>query len=299
MDWDHLRIFLAVARHGQLLAAARHLGLNHATVARRLDALEHSLGTPLFDRRPAGCVATQAGERLLPVAERIEFELLGIADSIREEEADVSGTVRIGAPDGLGNYYLAAEMAELTRRHPNLVVELVPLPRTFSLSRREADLAIVLDWPTEGRLLVSRLIDYTLSIYAAQNYLEACGMPGSIEDLERYTVVTGVEDLAYALALDYFGALEQKAGRKFRCASVMGQLEAVRSGAGIGILHDFIAGGVKGMVRILPGVSFRRSYFLLAHPDTGTIRRIAVLRDFIVRRFREQRQRFTPFDMQG
>ena len=74
MDWDHFRVFLAVARGGQLSAAARRLGVNHTTVARRLDALEAALGTTLFERRPTGCVLTEAGERLIPVAERIEIE---------------------------------------------------------------------------------------------------------------------------------------------------------------------------------------------------------------------------------
>lgn len=298
MDWDHLRVFLAVARQGQLLAAARRLGLNHATVARRLDALEAALGAPLFDRRPAGCVPTEAGERLLPAAERVEAEMLGIAEGFRDAAADVSGTVRIGAPDGLGNYFLAAELGALAALYPNLVVELVPLPRTFSLSRREADLAIVLDRPTEGRLLVSRLIDYTLSVYAARAYLERHGTPASVEDLAGHVVVTGVEDLAYASALDYSGVLEKHGRSRFRCASVMGQMEAVRAGAGIGVLHDFAAGrhldaqGPDALVRILPGIGFRRSYFLLAHPDTAQVRRIAVLRDVLAQRFREARARF-------
>jgi DNA-binding transcriptional LysR family regulator len=292
MNWDHLRIFLTVARHGQLLSAARHLGLNHATVARRLDTLEHSLGAPLFDRRPAGCVLTQAGERLIPVAERIEFELLGAAESIGTEEADVSGIVRIGAPDGLGNYFLAAELGELTNRYPNLIVELVPLPRTFSLSRREADLAIVLDRPVEGRLIVSRLINYTLSVYASRTYLERHGIPSSVKDLSDHIVVTGVEDLAYASALDYSATLERHARRKFRCASVMGQTESVRSGTGIGVLHDFVASSIEGLVRILPQVSFQRSYFLLSHPDSVTVRRIVVSREFVNQRFRQERQRF-------
>jgi DNA-binding transcriptional LysR family regulator len=300
MDWDHLRVFLAVARQGQLLAAARRLGINHATVARRLDALEEALGAPLFDRRPAGCVPTDAGERLLPAAERVEAEMLGIAESFRDAAADVSGTVRIGAPDGLGNYFLAAELGALAALYPDLVVELVPLPRTFSLSRREADLAIVLDRPTEGRLLVSRLIDYTLSVYAARAYLERHGTPASVEDLAGHVVVTGVEDLAYASALDYSGVLEKYGRSRFRCASVMGQMEAVRAGAGIGVLHDFAAGrhldqqGPDALVRILPGIGFRRSYFLLAHPDTAQVRRIAVLRDVLTRRFREERARFIP-----
>lgn len=293
LDWDHLRVFLAVARRGQLLAAAKHLALNHATIARRLDALEAALGSPLFDRRPTGCVLTQAGERLLPAAERVEAEMLGIAERFRKEEAEVSGTVRIGAPDGLGNYFLAAELGRLALLHPHLVVELVPLPRTFSLSRREADLAIVLDRPTEGRLTVSRLTDYTLGAYAATSYIAAFGTPESEAELAGRRVVTGVEDLAYASALDYSGVLEKHGGQPFRCASVTGQMEAVRAGAGIGVLHDFAAAYYgNALVRILPRIAFRRSYFLLAHPDTVEVRRIATVRAFLARRFREERARF-------
>ena len=224
--------------------------------------------------------------------------MLGIAEGFRDAAADVSGTVRIGAPDGLGNYFLAAELGALTALYPDLVVELVPLPRTFSLSRREADLAIVLDRPMEGRLLVSRLIDYTLSVYAARAYLDRHGTPKSVEDLAGHVVVTGVEDLAYASALDYSGVLEKHGRSRFRCASVMGQMEAVRAGAGIGVLHDFAAGrhleaqGPDALVRILPGIGFRRSYFLLAHPDTAQVRRIAVLRDVLAQRFRAERARF-------
>jgi len=294
MDWDHLRIFLAIARHGQILAAARHAGLNHATVARRLDALERDLGTALFERRPSGCVLTQAGERLLPAAEQIEFELLGVTESIRNQEAEVSGTVRIGAPDGLGNYFLAAELARLTARYPNLVVELVPLPQTFSISRREADLAIVLDHPAQGRLIISRLVDYSLSVYATTAYLEANGTPAVAEDLDRHVIVTGVGDLSYASALDYTAALERYAMSIFRCASVMGQLLAVKSDAGIGVLHDFAASQAEGLVRILPQFEFRRSYFLLSHTDSAAVRRIAILREHLARRFREEKSYFLP-----
>ncbi len=298
LDWDHLRVFLAVARHGQLLAAARRLRLNHATIARRLDALEAALGTPLFDRRPTGTVLTAAGERLLPVAERIETDVLGIAETFRDEEQEVSGTVRIGAPDGLGNYFLAGELGMLAARHPGLTIELVPLPRTFSLSRREADLAIVLDRPTEGRLVVARLTDYTLSVYAARAYLDQHGMPEREEDFAAHMVVTGVEDLTYASALDYSAVLVRHAGRHFRCASVMGQMEAVRAGTGIGVLHDFTVPPPSSqpaghdLLRIMPQTAFLRSYHLLAHADTHAVRRIAVVRAFLLRRFREERQRF-------
>lgn len=292
MDWDNLKVFLAVARAGQLSAAGRRLGLNHTTVSRRLDALEAALGVLLFERRPSGASITGAGERLLPVAERIETEVMGAAELLAAEADAVTGTVRIGAPDGLGNLFLAGELGTLTRLHPDLVLELVPLPRAFSLSRREADLAIALDTPAEGRLVVTKLTDYTLSVRATSAYLDRFGTPATLADLSEHTVVAGVDDYAYASALDYAAALGGSARSVFRCASVVGQIAAIRAGVGIGILHDFAASAQSDLVRILPGIGFRRSYYLLSHPDTRDIRRIATVRDFLARRFREERRRF-------
>jgi len=292
MDWDHLKVFLGVARHGQILAAANALGLNHATVARKLTALEEALGEPLFDRRPSGSTLTEAGERILIAAERVETEILAITEDTRARGASLSGTVRIGAPDGLGTYFLAAELGQLQQAHPDLVVELVPLPRTFSLSKREADLAIALDPPEEGRLVVSRLTDYTLSVYASKDYLARNGTPQAEGDLSAHVAVTGVEDYAYASSLNYASHLSRWTRRQFRCAGVAGQMEAVRAGVGIGILHDFAARPEPGLVRILPEIQFKRAYYLLSHPDTGNLARIALIRSFLTKRFRAERDRF-------
>lgn len=294
MDWDHLRVFLAVARQGQLLGAARGLGLNHTTVSRRLDALEASLGAVLIERRPSGSALTQAGERLLPVAERLETEIIQIAAALRQDEAEVTGTVRIGAPDGLGSLFLAAEIGRLTQRHPNLVVELAPLPRAFSLSRREADIAIGLDRPAHGRLVTSKLCDYSLGVYASPGYLAHAGAPRDRGDLAGHRVVTAVEDFVYAGALDYATTLETGAGGVFRCASVVGQLEAVRAGVGLGVLHDFAAHGDARLTRILPEVVFTRSYWMLSHADTSGVARIATCRAFIAELVRERRSLFLP-----
>ena len=293
-DWDHLKVFLAVARLGQMLEAGRRLGLNHATVARRIKALEAALGTTLFHRRPNGSTLTEAGEHLVAVVERIEAEVLAVAARLGEREAEPSGTVRIGAPDGLGTLFLARELGLFASRHANLVIELVPLPRSFSLSRREADLAIGLDRPTHGRLILSKLSDYSLGLYASRSYLERMGKPEDETDLAGHAAVIGVDDYAYASALDYTAILADRASRVFRCAGAVGQLEAVRAGIGIGVLHDFAAIGTADLVRVMPGTAFRRTYWLMAHPDSHEVRRVAACRDFITRRFREERARFLP-----
>src|SRR6201996_6733831 len=147
MDWDRIRIFLEVARTGQILAAGRRLGLNHATVARQLTALEAELKAKLVERHTSGCTLTGSGEALLAAAERAESEFLRVGSQLSGTSSAISGTVRVGAPDVLGNYFLAEQLGHLATQHPELLIQLVPLPRTFSLSRREADIVITLDRP--------------------------------------------------------------------------------------------------------------------------------------------------------
>src|SRR5687768_5726342 len=130
MDWDRIRIFLAVARAGQILGAAQQLGLNHATVGRQLSALEVELDTKLVERQTNGCALTPAGEALLESAERVESELLQAESKLSGATMAVGGTVRIGAPDGFGNYFLSRELGRLANEYSDLTIQLVPLPRT-------------------------------------------------------------------------------------------------------------------------------------------------------------------------
>ena len=294
MDWDHLRIFLAVARAGQMLAAARQLGLDHATVGRRLGALEAGLGTKLLERRTTGSELTPAGERLLAHAERIETEMLQAQAALGNVDLALAGTVRIGAPDGFGTYFLAPRLGRLAEEHLGLNIQLAPLPRSFSLPKREVDIAVTLQRPAEGRLVARKLTDYTLGVYAARDYLERTGAIDSLKDLNGRLLVTYVADLVYSPALDYFEAFREVEARRLECASVVGQMEAVRAGAGVGILHDYAALGHEGLVRVLPELSFRRSYWLVTHADIHDLRRIRIVEDFIAGAVREERAGFTP-----
>ena len=225
MDWDRIRIFLAVARSGQISGAAKGLGLNHATVGRQLTALEEELGTTLVERQTNGCVLTQAGEVLMRSAEKVESELLQAGARLSGATEALTGTVRVGAPDGLGNYFLSRTLGALAELHPELTIQLVPLPRTFSLSRREADIVVTLDRPKQGRLIVRKLTDYSLSVYAAQSYLDRHGPISSVDDLDGHLFVTHVEDFVYSRALDYAAELGRRMKRHYECGSVVAQME--------------------------------------------------------------------------
>lgn len=280
MNWDDVRVFLAVARAGQLLAAGRRVGLNHATVARRVTSLETALKQKLLDRRTNGCVLTAAGERFRVTAEAVEAQMLAASAGVGDDVA-VAGTVRIGAPDGFGVAFLAPRLGTLTRRYPDLTVQLVPVPRSVSLSRREADLAVTVERPEHGRLVAKKLVDYALGLYAARSYLEAHGTPASTADLKAHQLVGYVDDLVFAPALAYAGEVAKDWRARFEIASALGQTEAVRSGAGIGILHGFIARGDADLIRVLPEREIRRAYWLVYHESSRDRRSVQVVADFV------------------
>lgn len=186
MNWDDLRYFLAVAREGQMLGAAARLGVSQARLSRHVAALEESVGARLFDRTTRGSTLTRDGTALFATAERIEAEVLaGLAQTRGREE--ISGTVRIGAPDGFGGAFLAPRLGRFRDAYPDLRVQLVPVPRSFSLSEREADLAIMVGRPDKGRLRVRKLVDYTLGLYASSDYLARAGYPKTIDGLKSHT----------------------------------------------------------------------------------------------------------------
>jgi DNA-binding transcriptional LysR family regulator len=292
MDWDKVRIFLEVARSGQILGAAKRLKLNHATVARQLTALERDLKTKLVNRQTTGSSLTPSGVALLAAAERAESELLRVGSQLTSVADKVSGTVRIGAPDGLGNYFLADQLGAFAAANPALIVQLVALPRTFSLAKREADIVVTLERPSEGRLISTKLTDYTLSVYASEDYLKRAAAIHEPDDLAAHLLITYIHDIIYSRALDYASTFSELISRRFECGSVIGQIEAVRAGHGVGILHDYAAQRYPELKRILPRTRFTRSYWLVSHPDTHETRRVREIRRYIVAKVREARSQF-------
>ena len=282
MNWDRLRIFLTVARSGQILAAARQLGINHATVGRHLTALETDLKTKLFARQQNGCVLTAAGAALLATVEKVEAEILRADAAMPDRGSTMEGTVRIGAPEGFGTYFLPAVLGRLVERHPDLVIQLIPQPRSFSLARREADVVVTVDRPEHGRLIVRKLTNYTLSLYASGEYLDRTGPITRALDLGGRVLITDVDDVVYSRALGYAAALDGLTRCRIECGGLAAQLEAVRSGTGFGILHDIVAARYPELCRILPEWHFTRTYWLMSHPDTHDVARVATVRRFIV-----------------
>ncbi|MCP4314537.1 MAG: LysR family transcriptional regulator [Hyphomicrobiales bacterium] len=292
MNWDDVRIFLAVARAGQILSASRRLELNHATVGRRVSALEEALQSKLLIRRTNGCDLTPEGEAFLHAAERMEAEMLSARAAVGMTDTEVTGAVRIGATDGYGVAFLAPRLGQLTERYPGLKIQLVPVPLNFSLSRREADILVTVDRPDTGRLITRKLVDYALALYASKAYIADNGMPENEEALKEHRLIGYVEDLIISPRLHYRSDFVRNWESDFEISAVLGQVEAVRAGAGIGILHKFLAQPHKDLMPVLPQKQVDRSYWIVYHENLRNIRRIKAVVDFIAEETEREKDKF-------
>jgi DNA-binding transcriptional LysR family regulator len=225
----------------------------------------------------------------------MERTALTALDETRGDGPAVPGTVRIGAPDGFGSYFLARRIATLCREHPKLTVELVAMPRVFSLSKREADIAIGLTRPTEGRLYARTLTDYRLGLYAAPGYLAQSPPVETVADLRRHALIGYVEDFIFTPELDYLPIVAAGLSPQFRSSNLVAQFNAVLSGAGLCILPDFMATSESGLIQVLASqISLTRTFWLVTHSDLHALPRIRATSEFIARQVRDARDLFPP-----
>ena len=290
MNWDDYRFFLSVARSGKLSEAGKLLGVDHATVGRRIKALESALGVHLFDRSPQGYQLTDAGTRLVDVAEAMETSVIAASAQLGAGSNQMlSGMVRIGAPEGAAAYLIAQAATELCRAHPRLELQVVALPRQFSLSRREADMAIAVSAPQSGRLKVRKIADYTLHLYATQAYLARHAPIETIADLKRVRGIGYVPEFIYDKELDYIPLVAPDIKPHLTSTSVHVQLEATLADGGVCILHDFMAQQHASLVKVLPdAVRFTRSFWFIVHEDYARLERIRVVGDALVEHMRKR-----------
>ncbi|AUH33987.1 LysR family transcriptional regulator [Paracoccus tegillarcae] len=290
MDWDDLRIFLGVARAESLSGAGRRLGMDASTMGRRVARLEHAIGATLFLKTPQGYTLTEEGARLIPHAEAAEQAAAAAAEATGRE-AGVAGQLRIGAPDGCANYLLPQVARSLCDAYPGLEVQIVALPRVFNLSKREADMAIGVSPPETGRIVVQRLVDYHLHLAAHRDYLDRSPPLTSREDLRHHRLIGYIPDMIFDRELDYLAETGVEAAA-ISSNSVSVQMQAIRAGAGLGIVHDFAIPFTPGVVPVLTDeISLTRSFWLLRHADDRASRRMTLLAESLAQAIRREVQR--------
>lgn len=280
--WDDLQFFLAVARTGQLSTAARQLRSSHATVSRRIDRLEFALKVKLFERNPRGYVLTAMGQRFVDTAERMEQETERLQSDLTAGSTAQRGVVRISAPEGFSNFFFAGILQDFSARYPNISLELVTIQQIMSLSRKEADLAVVLDEPKGGPYFSEKLTDYHLQIYGSRRYLAVNPDITCRDDMLQHPFIGYIEDMIFAPGLDYLGDIHPRLRPQFQSSSIFAQLTATRNGLGLCVLPYFIAEKYPELQQVLPGdVDLRRHYWITCHRDLRHVPRVRGVIDFL------------------
>jgi len=286
-DWGAMEWFLAIARTGRLTLAAQKLGIDHTTLSRRVKALEEALDARLFDRTVSGYSLTPQGERFLAAAQRVETIALQAASDISSETSRIAGTVRIGAPEGFGSSFLAPALVRLGQAQPGLKLELVTLPRQFSLTKREADMAVSLARPKKGRLHAHKLTNYELGLYGSHGYLRERGRPETLSDLRHHGILGYIQDLIYSRELDYIPQLSRDIAPWLTSSSLPAQMNMTLAGGGLCVLPRFLAHDREGLEQVLPDeVRLVRSFWLVVHSELRDLSRIRICSEFITEEVR-------------
>lgn len=281
-NWDDLRIFLAVAQAGSLTIAAQVLKIDPATVSRRIARLEMAHTTPLFSKSPKGYELTEAGHGLVTHVDAAQSSFSAGLGALRGDGEGLMGQIRIGAPDGCANFLLPQVCGQITKDYPELDIQIVALPRVLNLTRREADMAIGVSQPTAGRLIVQKIADYRLHLAASVELWDKFKEPKILNDLRGLPTVGYVQDMIFDKELDY---LEPLGLRRVQLASnsISVQMNLLRQGAGVGIVHDFALPFAPELRRILiDQLSLTRSFFLIRSADDRLNRRLNLFAEVLL-----------------
>jgi len=271
IDWENLRYFAAFARAGTLLGAARALGVEHATVARRVAGLEEQMGVKLVDRRGRRIVLTPEGERVAGMAERMGQEAQAIERLGLAAGATLAGEVRISAPPTLAAAMLPAALVALRARHPDIGITIVGETRYASLDRREADIAVRMTKPEQGNFVISKLGNVGFGFYATAAYLAA-----TLEEQRTFIAY----DETMASAPQSIRLADATEGRKvaLRATTLEFQLAAACAGGGIAMLPNFMLAGVDDLVEAIPQRQpMTRELWLVVHADIRNVQIIRVV----------------------
>jgi DNA-binding transcriptional LysR family regulator len=281
-DWNDLRFFLAVARYRTISLAGRRTATDHATVGRRISALESALGVQLFERNPRGYNLTHHGERLIAAAEAIESQAEKLEEELSGQNRGLTGTVRISTLEGFGNFFLASRIGAFAAAHPLLSIELITIQQIIALSRREADIAVTLVPPSTGRFVHEHLTDYRLFVYGSRDYLARHPPIRTRHELIVHPFAGYIDDLIFTRGLDYLSEIAPNLRARLQNSSLHAQMEAIASGFGLGVLPAFIARTQPDLVPILPKeISILRSYWIVVHADVAETAHVRLAQRFI------------------
>lgn len=285
LAWDDLRTVLAIAEAGSLSGAARGLGVSHATVFRRLGAIEERLGVQLFERGRGGYTPTTAGEDVAGAAKRIESEVVGVERRVAGRDLLPSGTLRITTTDTLLNGLLSPILARFRQNYPEITLEIAVSNVLLSLSKREADVAVRPTQEPPENLVGRRAGRIAQAVYGAATVFAGAASPD-------YATVdwVGPDETLWYRQLDAWMKQQGHDERcRYRVDSLQGMQAGVCDGVGIAVLPCYLGDGDRRLVRLGdPIPELVNDLWLLTHPDLRRVARIRAFTEFVGDAIRER-----------
>lgn len=281
-DWNDLRYFLAVARAGSTLAAAKLLGTSQPTVQRRPAALERQIGRSLVERRPTGYGLTEAGQALLPHAERVEQGIAALERHLSASAESIGGVLRVTCPEADIDHLLTPLLDRFRAMHPALRLELLVTDRALDLSKGEADIALRGGSLPDSALVGRKLGDAPWPLYASRSYLERHGQPQSPEQIGDHPIIHYAGPIAALMPLKWLRSAAPDATVAAYSNSVLGALSAAKSGVGLAMLPAFVGQAERSLAcAFAPRPELTEPLTLLVHPDLRQAPRVRAFIDFV------------------
>jgi DNA-binding transcriptional LysR family regulator len=283
-DWNDLRYFLAVARYGSTVAAAKALDLSQSTVHRRLVELEKRIGRDVVIRHATGYRLTQFGIELQPWAEQVEKAITSLERHLVAADDTPTGTVRVTCSESIGYRLMQSPLLEtFHNRHPGLRVELIMGDHFLDIAKGEADVAIRAGIPNEESLVGRKIADVPWALYCSRGYLARYGRIERTEDIAGHSVIEFDGDIRDHHAAKWLRSVAPTARVVARSNTVPGLLMTVKSGAGLAPLPVPLAVRDSDLVSVLgPLPGLYSPIYLLTHPDLRHMPRVRTFFDFII-----------------
>lgn len=287
LDWEDVRYFVALARHGTLSATARDLRVNHATVARRIASLERLVGRALFDRRARGYVLTAEGKSLLADASAMDEAALSVLRR-SDRGGELSGLVRLAAGRVLAERFLIDRLRGFHQRYPAIDLEVIGGSRVVSLAKREADAALRYGSPKDSDLVARRVATITFGLYASPAYRD------KLKAGEAPTFIGFDEDNDFIAESKWLNRQFGDQRFSFRTGSQTTQAAAARADYGIALLPRYIVTAHEpALVEVsLGGRLPERDVWLLIRRDLAKVPRVRAVADYLVEIFQRERRLF-------
>lgn len=284
-DWDDLKPFLAVARHGSTTAAARALGVDQSTVQRRVTELERRIGQPLVQRHPTGYRLTAYAQELLPLAEAVEGQVGRLERHIRDSARELNGVIRLTCPEPLVQRITRSPLLEhLQAAHPRLRVEFVISDKYLDLAQGDADVALRSGDTDDGKLVGRKVADSLWAVYASRGYVQAHGAPGTLAEAAAHPWIAFDASMARHRAMQWLHEVLPEVRIVATSSSVLGAVQSAKAGVGIAALPTALGDAEADLVRLLgPVPELTRIWRILTTPALRQTPRVAAFFDFMGR----------------